>query len=108
MPDPRKNADQEYAERRALARALPIMGDGPVPRDRDLTVADDRDNLVSIIRLFLRSWPYIKPQFFGHWLSTGGRQATAKGATGEAGDGYSHAYLPFLVTALAVGGSIYY
>ena len=108
MPDPRKTAEEEYGERRALARALPIMGDGPVPRDRDLTVADDRDNLVSIIKLFLRSWPYIKPQFFGHWRSTDGRQASATGATGEASDGFSHTYLPFLVTALAVGGLIYY
>ena len=108
MPDPRKTADVEYAERRALARALPIMGDGPVPRDRDLTVSDDRDNLVSIIKLFLRSWPYIKPQFFGHWRSTEPRQASTSGATGEASDGFSHTYLPFLVTALAVGGLIYY
>ena len=108
MPDPRKTAEEEYGERRALARALPIMGDGPVPRDRDLTVADDRDNLVSIIKLFLRSWPYIKPQFFGHWRSTDGRQASATGATGEASDGFSYTYLPFLVTALAVGGLIYY
>ena len=42
------------------------MGDGPIPTDRDLSVGDDRDSLVSIIKLFLRSWPYIKPQFFGH------------------------------------------
>ena len=108
MPDPRKTADEAYAERRALARALPIMGDGPVPPDRDLAVADDRDNLVSIIKLFLRSWPYIKPQFFGHWRSTDRRQASSTGATGEASDGFSHTYLPFLVTVLAVGGLIYY
>lgn len=108
MPDPRKTAEEEYAERRALARALPIMGDGPVPPDRDLVVADDRDNLVSIIKLFLRSWPYIKPQFFGHWRSTAPRQTPATGATGEASDGFSYTYLPFLVTALAVGGLIYY
>ena len=108
MPDARKTADEAYAERRALARALPIMGDGPVPPDRDLAVADDRDNLVSIIKLFLRSWPYIKPQFFGHWRSTDRRQASSTGATGEASDGFSHTYLPFLVTLLAVGGLIYY
>ena len=108
MPDPRKTADEEYAERRALARALPIMGDGPVPADRDLTVLDDRDNLVSIVKLFLRSWPYIKPQFFGRWLTTERTLASTARATGEAADGFSYTYLPFLVTALAVGGLLYY
>ena len=108
MPDPRKSADQEYAERRALARALPIMGDGPVPADRDLTVADDRDNLVSIVKLFLRSWPYIKPQFFGRWLSTGDTPVSSAKARSEASDGFSYAYLSFLVSALAVVGLLYY
>ena len=110
MPGQGKTSEQEYAERRALARALPIMGDGPIPPDRDLTVEDDRDSLVSIIKLFLRSWPYIKPQFFGRWLSTATRQpqASAPGASGEASDGFSYTYLPFLVTALAVLGLLYY
>ena len=108
MLDQRKTPEREYAERRALARALPIMGDGPVPPERDLAVADDRDSLISIIKLFLRSWPFIMPQFFGHWLSTDGKRGSAVGAGGEAGDGFSYNYLPFLVTALAVVGLVYY
>ena len=66
MPDKGKTTEQEYAPRRALARVLPIMSDGPIPPDRDLSITQDRDRLVSIIRLFLRSSPYILPQFFGH------------------------------------------
>ena len=112
MPDKGNTAAKEYAARRALARALPIMGDGPIPTDRDLSVGDDRDNLVSIIKLFLRSWPYIKPQFFGHWLDTGSleqrSQASAAGVSQETSDGFSYTYLPCLVTALAVGGLLYY
>ena len=106
MPDNGKSAEQEYAERRALARALPIMGDGPIPAGRDLDIKDDQDSLVSIIKLFLRSWPYIKPQFFGHWIATAGSDRIP--AHGADGGGYSYAYLPYLVTALAVGGLVYY
>ena len=110
MPGQGKTSEHEYAERRALARALPIMGDGPIPSDRDLTVEDDRDSLVSIVKLFLRSWPYIKPQFFGRWLYPGRAQpqAAAAVASGEASDGFSYTYLPLLVTALAVVGLVYY
>ena len=106
MSDNGKSAEQEYAERRALARALPIMGDGPIPAGRDLDIKDDKDGLVSIIKLFLRSWPYIKPQFFGHWIATAGSDRIP--AHGADGGGYSYAYLPYLVTALAVGGLVYY
>ena len=106
MPDNGKSAEQEYAERRALARALPIMGDGPIPAGRDLDIKDDQDSLVSIIKLFLRSWPFIKPQFFGHWIATAGSDRIP--AHGADGGGYSYAYLPYLVTALAVGGLVYY
>ena len=99
-----KTPEQEYADRRALARALPIMGDGPIPPARDLSVADDRDSLVSIVKLFLRSWPYIEPQFFGHWLATGRVEPSRE----ETDSGYSYAYLPYLVAALSVGGLLYY
>ena len=104
MPGNAKTPEEEYADRRALARALPIMGDGPIPPARDLSVGDDRDSLVSISKLFLRSWPYIKPQFFGHWLATGRVEPSRE----ETGSGYSYAYLPYLVTALSVGGLLYY
>ena len=104
MPASAKTPDEEYADRRALARALPIMGDGPIPPDRDLSVADDHDSLISIIKLFLRSWPYVKPQFFGQWLATGRGEPSRQGT----GDGFSYAYLPYLVTALAAGGLLYY
>ena len=102
MPAQGETRASEYVRRRALARALPIMGDGPIPPERDLDVADDRDGLVSIVKLFLRSWPYIQPQFFGRWLSTGDQ--TSSGDDG----GYSYAYLPYLVTALAAAGLLYY
>ena len=96
----RRKDPEEYAARRALARALPIMGDGEIPAERDLRVEDDRDSLVSIVKLFLRSWPFIRPQFFGRWLSTGA------GRDDEAG--YSHTYLPYLVTALALLGPTWF
>ena len=98
-----KRDEEEYAARRALARALPIMGDGPIPADRDLDIKDDRDSLVSIIKLFLRSWPFIKPQFFGRWLSTDGREHSR-----DDGRGFSYTYLPFLVTGLAALGPTYF
>ena len=102
MPAQGETPAREYVRRRALARALPIMGDGPIPPERDLAVADDRDGLVSIVKLFLRSWPYIQPQFFGRWLATGDRTSSGEDR------GYSYAYLPYLVTALAAAGLLYY
>ena len=92
---PRRRAQQEYVARRKLAHALPILGDSPVPEDRDLSVADDRDTLVSIVKLFLRSWPYIKPQFFGRWVSTACDETKVADASLFLSDGFSFTYLPF-------------
>ena len=103
---------QEYSDRRKLARALPIMNQGPIPAEKNLDVTDDRENLVSIIKLFLRSWPYIKPQFFGHWLASSSTPQVSSETTelvdSDRTDGFSYTYLPLLVTGLAIVGFFYY
>ena len=50
------------------SRALPFMGDGHIPTERDRTVADDDAGLSVVIKLLLRAWPYIRPQLLGRWF----------------------------------------
>ena len=53
------------------SRALPMFGDCAIPKDRDRSVEEDDSGLIDVILLFLRSWPYIRPQF----LDVGGHPA---------------------------------
>ena len=53
--------------------------------------------------LFLRSWPYIRPQFLGRWHVPGQDRSDGV-ADMNAGDGYSFAYAPVLVVAVALLG----
>ena len=87
-------------EQRRL-HALPFMGDGPIPAERDRTVEDDTASFTAVLKLFLRAWPYIKPQVFGRWFTPGGGLATEM-ADDLGGNGYSFWYAPILATFAAI------
>jgi len=90
---------------RHRAVALPFFSNGSIPEDRALDHKDDHHTLGEIVRLLLRSWPFIKPQLLGKWFvpgeGTGSHTAESVG-----GGGYSLFYAPFIVTLIAVYGPL--
>jgi ATP-binding cassette subfamily B protein len=88
----------------ALADALPFYGEGDaIPAHRDLQAKDDTSGVGAVMILMLRCWPYIAPQILGRWWVPGAgiEQRVAELISGR---GYSFAYMPPLVTALALAG----
>ncbi|MDA0790859.1 MAG: ABC transporter ATP-binding protein [Proteobacteria bacterium] len=85
----------------ARAHALPIIGDGPIPADRDRSVADDSHSFTVILKLFLRAWPYIRPLIMGRWFIPG-EGIEDRIAENVAGGGYRFGYAPFLITLVAL------
>ncbi|SUZ72796.1 uncharacterized protein METZ01_LOCUS25650, partial [marine metagenome] len=96
----RKISRLETHERKRL-RAIPFMGDGPIPPDRDRAPSEDAASFSVVLRLFFRAWPYIKPQVFGRWYASGEGLATDF-ADDLRRDGYSFWYAAVLATAAAI------
>ena len=80
-----------------------MFGDGPIPPERDRRVEDDDKSFREVLLLFLRSWPYIRPQFLGRWLIPG---EGVEQRVAETGSGYQLTYAPFLVAAIALVGPL--
>ena len=96
----RKISRLETHERKRL-RAIPFMGDGPIPPDRDRAPSEDTASFLVVLRLFFRAWPYIKPQVFGRWYTSG--EGLAKDfAEDLGGSGYNFSYAAVLATAAAI------
>ena len=95
----------DVAANRARSRVLPMFNEGVIPPERDRTLASDDSGFLDVMRLLLRSWPYIRPQLVGHWWYPGGgvRHEVADMVSGQ---GYQFAYAPFLVAAVAVLGPL--
>ena len=91
---------------RQRARALPMFGDGYIPPERDRSVDDDDSGFLEVLRLLLRSWPYIRPQVLGRWWIKGKGYSDGV-ADLVGGDGYSFGYAPFLVAFIAVAGPLF-
>ena len=97
--------DPDYEANRVRASALPMFGDGPIPESRDRSVEQDDSGFVDVLLLLMRSWPYIRPQLLGHWYLPGSG-VEARVADNVAGGGYSFAYAPLLVLAIALAGPL--
>ena len=97
---------REFSQRdQRRASALPFIGNGVIPTERDRNHADDTNKFSAILLLLLRSWPYIRPQLLGRWFVPGEGTHDAV-AEGVGGGGYSLFYAPVLVTLLAVAGPL--
>ena len=95
----------DIAGNRARARALPMFNEGVIPPERDRTLASDDSGFLDVMRLLLRSWPYIRPQLLGHWWYPGpGGGVQSEVADMVSGEGYRFGYAPFLVAVVAVIG----
>ena len=87
------------------SRALPIMGPGELPPDKMKSVSDDDSGFIAVIKLFLRSWPYIRPQLLGRWYVPG-EGIEDQVADTVAGSGYRFGYAPILVAVVAIAGPL--
>ena len=61
---------ESVAEKIALkerARAVPIYGVGEIPADRLDRDMDVPGGSGEVLKLFFRSWPFIRPYFLGYW-----------------------------------------
>ena len=96
---------QDIAANRARSRALPMFGPGYLPPERNLSVDKDDSGFRHVLYLFLRSWPYIRRYFLGRWWIPGKGIGTGT-AEVLASEGYSFAYAPFLVVAVALAGPL--
>ena len=97
----------DVAANRARARALPMFNEGVIPPERDRALASDDSGFMDVMRLLLRSWPYIRPQLLGHWWYPGpGGGVRPEVADLVSGEGYQFGYAPFLVGAVAVLGPL--
>ena len=81
-------------------RALPFWGEAPLPPDRHRTDDADGRGFTDVMRILLRTWPWLKPLVIGTW-----RERALPIATNGAEDSdWSFGYAPVLVTVLALLG----
>lgn len=97
------NQDRDPGDKRR-SKALPFIGNGTIPPERNRDVSEDKHTFSAILKLFLRSWPFIRLQLLGRWYYSESRTTSPTIASNIAGDGYSYYYAPVLVSAIfAVG-----
>ena len=102
---PVPDSAQDIAENRARSRAMPMFRPGYLPPERDPSVEQDNSGFRDVLYLFLRSWPYIRYYFLGRWWIRG-KGIGSETAEVLASEGYSFAYAPFLVSAVAFAGPL--
>ena len=99
------DADKDPGDTRR-SRALPFISNGKIPPERDRDVAEDRHTFTAILKLFFRSWPFIRTQLFGRWYYEGKGTSQAL-ADGLESDGYHYTYAPILITVVSVAGPLF-
>ena len=82
--------------------ALPLWGEAPLPPDRYR--ADDADGrgFTDVVRILLRTWPWLKPLVVGTWRE----RALPVSTNGAKDSDWSCGYAPVLVTVLAMAGPL--
>ena len=96
---------RDVQENYRRARALPIYARGEIPDDKNLTVKDDSSGFLDVLRLFLRSWPYIRPQLLGRWYVPG-KGIEDRVADTFVAEGYTFAYAPILFILVGLLGPL--
>ena len=89
------------------APALPFLGAGGAAQRED---ALDERGFVAIVRILIRTWPYLLPYVTGYWRALprrvpAGTLGQHKGAEDEAGE-WSFRHVPPLATVLAALGPL--
>ncbi|MCY4093936.1 MAG: ABC transporter ATP-binding protein [Gammaproteobacteria bacterium] len=99
------DADKDPGDTRR-SRALPFIGNGKIPPERDRDVSEDRHTFAAIIKLFFRSWPFIRIQLFGRWFYEGKGTSQSLADSVES-DGYHYRYAPIIITVITVVGPLF-
>ena len=95
--------DREASVRDAeRIRALPLWGEAPLPADRVRADDADEHGFTDIMRILLRTWPWLKPLVVGSWR----QRPLPISLNGGSGTNWGFAYAPILVTVLAALGMI--
>ncbi len=86
------------------ARALPFWGEAETPPEPPPGKAPEEQGFVAVLRIFVRTWPYLWPQIVGRWREL----PRSKAAEGDAAaDGaWSFRHVPPLVTVLTALGPL--
>ena len=96
----------DVVENHRRAKALPIYARGEIPSDKNLSVEDDSSGFLDVVRLFLRSWPYIRPQLLGRWfVPKKGLEPTV--ADPVIAPGYAYWYAPVVYALIFVTFHLY-
>ena len=80
--------------------ALPLWGEAPLPPDRFRPDNADGRGFTDVVRIMLRTWPWLKPMVVGTWRE----RAVPISTNGAKDSDWSFAYAPVLVTVLALLG----
>ncbi len=86
------------------ARALPFWGEADTPPESPPGKAPEEQGFVAVLRIFVRTWPYLWPQIVGRWRELP-RSRAAEGDA-EADGAWSFRHVPPLVTVLTALGPL--
>ncbi len=90
------------------ARALPFWGQGNTAPEAEPGQVTEERGILAILRVFIRTWPYLRPQVVGRWQEWP-RRSLAGSASPEgarAGEVWSFRHVPPLVTVLTALGPV--
>ena len=91
------------------ARALPFWGKGEAPATSESPRGPEEQGFVAIVRIFIRTWPYLLPQVLGRWRELPRRSSAANAAPSDAAAGtWSFRHVPPLVTVLTAVGAFFW
>ena len=86
------------------ARALPFWGEADTPPEPRPSKAPEKQGFVAVLRIFVRTWPYLWPQIVGRWREL--PRGTAADGDAAADRAWSFRHVPPLVTILAALGPL--
>ena len=76
------------------ARALPFWGEADTPPESPPGKAPEEQGFVAVLRIFVRTWPYLWPQIVGRWRELP-RNKAADGDAAADGAGASATFRPW-------------
>ena len=96
------------------AKALPFLGDGETRTESGTTTTRDDRGFLAIVKIFVRTWPYLLPHAVGSWrqISWVSRDTLDPNTGNETGgsrldeDGWGFGHVPPIVTALVLLGPL--
>ncbi len=86
------------------ARALPFWGEADTPPEPPPGKAPEEQGFVAVLRIFVRTWPYLWPQIVGRWRELPRNKAAESDAAADGAWSFRH--VPPLVTVLTALGPL--